>query len=1107
MEFLADLHIHSRFSRATSRDCTPSTLDLWARRKGIALLGTGDFTHRAWRKELEEMLTPDGSGLYTLKKEFRSEEAAPAGETGFIVSGEISCIYKKNGRTRKVHNVILLPGLDAAEKLSLRLEAIGNLHSDGRPILGLDSKTLLAMTLDACPEAIFIPAHIWTPHFSVLGANSGFDAIEECYEDLTSSIYAVETGLSSDPPMNWRLSQLDRFALVSNSDAHSPSKIAREANLFDTDCTYAALHAALKNNDHGAFRGTVEFFPEEGKYHLDGHRACNVRFEPLQTIAANGRCPVCGGKLTVGVLHRVEVLADRAENSVAKGPNVREFIRMTTLPHIIAASFGCGSCTRRVDDCYGRMLGELGPELDILRKVSLDDITRVAGGLIAEGVRRTRQGDLAIRAGYDGEYGVIEIFSDAQRREFLGQAALFETAPVVKKKQPRSPLPQENGEWPGKKGDHCPQFDPKTIALGLNGPQLRAVNASEGPVMVIAGPGTGKTRTLVSRIATLVTHQGVSPAAITAVTFTNKAAQEMRIRLAQLLPGDLSSALTVGTFHGICLELLRTGRQKEDCGETRRGPAVVDEAGRTAVMREILSEAGSDASAARLLREISFAKSRVTPAAKTLDALTLPLFRAYEKRLASLGALDFDDLLLRALHADEQEEACGAASNGRFSHLLIDEFQDINEVQYALVKKWSRRTGNVFVIGDPHQAIYGFRGASPEFFERFIEDFPEADPISLGINYRSSVAIVNSAASVIAPLGATKITQETINAHSNDKRPIRVVLCRTVRAEAAFIAEEINRMVGGTDMIDAHRFGNRAQEGGTRGFSDMAVLYRTHRQGAIIERALVRAGIACRIAGRDEALGAPQVSAVLAFIRFAINPDDVFSLITALEWCKAPPLIADLFAASQMRTPEELLATVDKSPAALASIGCEVFCKAVRSANDSVNSGAAPCECARALCSALSLEIDEPLERLLSIADLCADCRALINAVTLGEEADIVRSNGKRRRADAVLLSTLHASKGLEFPVVFICGATDGLLPLRDAEGVCADPDEERRLFYVGMTRAREELVITVAKERRIRGEESAQCEPSPFLADMDEKHVLHETFCPQPVVEQMSLL
>lgn len=1106
MEFMADLHIHSRFSRATSRDCTPATLDLWARRKGINLLGTGDFTHRAWRTELEEMLTPDGSGLYTLKKEFKSGEAAPAGETRFIVSGEISCIYKKNGRTRKVHNVILLPGLDAAEKLSLRLEAIGNLHSDGRPILGLDSKTLLAMTLEVCPEAIFIPAHIWTPHFSVLGANSGFDAIEECYEDLTPSIYAVETGLSSDPPMNWRLSGLDRFALVSNSDAHSPAKIAREANLFDTDCTYSALHAALRDNDRRAFRGTIEFFPEEGKYHLDGHRACDVRFEPLQTIAANGRCPVCGGRLTVGVLHRVEVLADRAENSPAKGPNVREFIRMTTLPHIIAASFGCGECTRRVDECYGRMLGELGPELDILRTVSLDDITRVAGGLIAEGVRRTRRGDLTIRAGYDGVYGVIEIFSDAQRREFMGQTALFETAHIVKKKPLRSPIPKESGDLSGKKAPEGPPFDPKTITSGLNGPQLLAVNASECPVMVIAGPGTGKTRTLVSRIAALVKHQGVSPAAITAVTFTNKAAQEMRLRLAQLLPGDLSSKLTVGTFHGICLELLRKKCQKDDGRDKSRGPAVVDEAGRLAVMREILSAQGSDVAATPILREISFAKCRVNPAAKVLDAALLPLFEAYEKRLASLGALDFDDLLLRALHTDQPEDAFNTAPGGRFSHLLIDEFQDINEVQYALVLKWGRLSGNIFVIGDPHQSIYGFRGASPQFFEKFIEDFPAVNQISLGINYRSPVAVVKSAASVIAPLGATKIKQEPLDAHSNDGRPLRVVFCRTGQEEANFVAEEINRMVGGTDMIDAHRFGSRAQEGALRGFSDMAVLYRTHRQAAVIERALVREGIACRIAGRDEALCTPQVSTVLAFMRFAMNPDDIFSLLTALEWCKAPPLIADLFAASPQRTLDELLAIVDKSPEALASMGCSAFCNAVRSVNDLINRETAPRECALELCNELSLEIDEPLERLMSIADLCVDCRALINAVTLGEEADIVRSGGKRRRGDAVLLSTLHASKGLEFPVVFICGATDGLLPLRDAEGVCADPDEERRLFYVGMTRAREELIITVAKERRIRGV-SEQCEPSPFLADMDKKYFRHETFCPQPVVEQMTLL
>ena len=286
---IADLHIHSKYSRATSHDCEAEMLDLWARRKGIGLVGTGDFTHPAWRAELLDKLQPAEDGLYTLRESLRlaDKTAGKYDAPRFVVTGEISSIYKKNGKTRKVHNLILLPGLEAAERLSQKLEAISNIHPDGRPILGLDSRDLLEITLDTCPEAVFIPAHIWTPHFSLFGAFSGFDVIEECFEDLTPHIHALETGLSSDPPMNWRLSALDSYHLVSNSDAHSPQKLGREANVLEGPLSYPALRRALETGE--GLHGTVEFYPEEGKYHLDGHRRCQCCLEPAETAALGER--------------------------------------------------------------------------------------------------------------------------------------------------------------------------------------------------------------------------------------------------------------------------------------------------------------------------------------------------------------------------------------------------------------------------------------------------------------------------------------------------------------------------------------------------------------------------------------------------------------------------------------------------------------------------------------------------------------------------------------------------------------------------------------------------------------------------------------------------
>ena len=410
MKMIADLHIHSRFSMATSKEGTPENLDFWARKKGISLIGTGDFTHPVWREELKERLVSEGNGLYRLRDEYVKEESRkfPGEGTRFVVSGEISSIYKKNGKTRKVHNVILLPGLEAADAMAQRLEKIGNIHSDGRPILGLDSHDLLEMMLDVCPEGILIPAHIWTPHFSVLGAKSGFDSVEECFEELAPYIHALETGLSSDPAMNWRISKLDRYQLVSNSDAHSPSKLGREANLLDIDCSYEGLYRAIQTGE--GLEGTVEFFPEEGKYHFDGHRKCGVSLSPVEAERLGGICPVCGKKLTMGVDHRVEQLADRAEGFVKK--DGKKYESLVPLPEVISTCMGYSAASKKVQGCFEQMLQTLGTEFDILRNVPAEDIKTCTGERLAEGIENVRTGKVKRIPGYDGEYGKIQLFAE-----------------------------------------------------------------------------------------------------------------------------------------------------------------------------------------------------------------------------------------------------------------------------------------------------------------------------------------------------------------------------------------------------------------------------------------------------------------------------------------------------------------------------------------------------------------------------------------------------------------------------------------------------------------------------------------------------------------------
>ena len=535
--YIADLHIHSKYSRATSKELEPEPLDAWARRKGIGLVGTGDFTHPAWRAELRDKLAEAEEGLYTLK-------GAGPDAPRFVITGEISSIYKKNGKVRKVHSLILLPHLEAAETLSRRLEAIGNLHSDGRPILGLDCRDLLEITLESCPDAVFIPAHIWTPHFSLFGAFSGFDTIGECFGDLTGHIHALETGLSSDPTMICRCSALDGYTLVSNSDAHSPSKLGREANLLDTGLSYRELARAIQTGE--GFHGTIEFFPEEGKYHFDGHRNCGVCLSPVEAEAAGGVCPVCGKRLTTGVLHRVEQLADRPEGYVR--PDARPFESLVPLPEVIAASEGGSATGKKVGAKYEAMLAALGPEFSILREVPLEDIRAAAGPCVAEGIRRLRAGQVERRAGFDGEYGVISLLTPGEIARFSGQISLFGLDLPVRKSKPRRELQHVLAP---EAAPAAPQPE------ALNPPQLEAVTSTAPVTAVTAGPGTGKTRTLVARIAWLVEERGVRPGEITAVTFTNQAAAEMRARLEQRLGGKRAvAAMTIGTFHAICLKLL-----------------------------------------------------------------------------------------------------------------------------------------------------------------------------------------------------------------------------------------------------------------------------------------------------------------------------------------------------------------------------------------------------------------------------------------------------------------------------------------------------------------------------------------------------------------------
>ena len=1006
--YIADLHIHSRFSRATSKDGDLPHLDWWARRKGIGLVGTGDFTHPAWRAELREQLVPAGEGLYTLREDLRLPDGAPGPAPRFVITGEISCIYKRHGKTRKVHNLILLPSLEAADELSARLEAIGNIRSDGRPILGLDSRDLLELTLETCPGVEFIPAHIWTPHFALFGAFSGFDTMEECFGDLTDHIHAVETGLSSDPPMNWRVSALDGLTLVSHSDAHSPSKLGREADLLDTGLTYPELVRAIRTGE--GFQGTVEFFPEEGKYHLDGHRNCGVCLTPAETAALGGVCPVCGKKLTIGVEHRVEALADRPAGF--RPETAKPFESLAPLPEVIAASTGASAAGKAAQALYEQMLRKLGPEFSILREVPAEDIARTAGPCVAEGIRRLRSGQVERRPGFDGEYGVISLLTPGEIARFSGQISLFGLDVPAGKPKPRREL---------KKHTVAPEAVP------------------EAPW--------------------LVEEKGVRPGEITAVTFTNQAAAEMRARLEQRLGGKRAVApMTIGTFHAICLNLL---------GDVR----LISPGEALTIAEQVLREHGKKGGGKALLQAVSRVKNGASLEDAGLDG---DLFEAYQTRLGELGALDFDDLLTEGLKKD-------VTGLRRFRHLLVDEFQDINDAQYQLVRSWSRN-GDLFVIGDPDQSIYGFRGASGRCFQRLLEDIANVKEIRLTENYRSAPAILEAALAVIArnPGG-----DRTLVPHRPAGPPVRLVQAADGFSEAVFIAKEIGRMTGGVDMLEAQVLDH---ERTVRAFSDIAVLCRTHRQLELVEKCLRHDDIPCLVTGREDFLDDPAVRGALAFFRFLLVPSDGAALETALRLLWDCP--ADLIQKAQ-----SLCQTADAlNPAALreAVRGHGILEVWLDRAEEWLPRVWA--KKPRQLVEQWGAQYgtSPALERLRNTAVFHEDFDSLWNALVLGQEADLQRAAGKNWASGAVRLMTLHGAKGLEFPAVFLAGLSAGALPL-ESPGRPADVEEERRLFFVGLTRAREELILTSAPE------------PSPFLGELPEA-VARETAGRRRDAEQLSL-
>ncbi|MBN2160836.1 MAG: UvrD-helicase domain-containing protein [Spirochaetes bacterium] len=910
--------------------------------------------------------------------------------------------------------------------MTTKLDRMANIRSDGRPILGLDSKILLEMVLDSSDRSYLIPCHIWTPWFSVLGSKSGFDSIEECYDDLSQHIFALETGLSSDPPMNRACSFLDRFTLVSNSDAHSPEKLGREANLFDAELSYDAVHIALKGG--GGFLGTIEFFPQEGKYHYDGHRKCGIKWDPLETLRHRGICPKCGKPVTRGVMYRVAELADRERAGESEGA---VFHSITQLVDLLAELLEQKSAKSvKVSKEYHRLLAGIGSEFYILLEAPFDEIQATGGEFLAEGIRRLRSCDVVIEEGYDGEFGRIKVFRPGETRSFAGSSLFGTGEPPERSCGAKSSIHFDVAEFRKLLGETAPpagapllvsglpegRADRLPAAIGLTVEQRSAVEHGEGPCMVIAGPGTGKTGILTRRISHLVKDEHVPPSSICAVTFSNRAAEEMRGRIQRLIqPRDL----TIETFHAFGLGILR-----EHCGEFGRSPdfIIADDED----IREIVSGfVRSESEVRKAVREIQAVKL----GSRTADGI-LDLFNGYNELLLKGNFVDLDDLLYLPLLLFRIRPDVIESYRRRYRWILVDEFQDINAVQYDFLKELAGGgSPNLFIIGDPDQAIYGFRGSDVRLIRRIVEDYPGTRTIRLDRSFRCPDPVLRAAAQILGREGS-------IAGRESDVK-VRIHEVETDRSEADWIARTIEKKMGGVrsfSMDSGISDGDAAEEGA--GFADFAVLCRTAFLFEAIQEAFRNHGIPYQVAGSDAFLRNEPYRSVVRSLRKI----DSGAAAEGVSEGIAGDIRGMMNKGDSVADIIKFLMVIQESP-------------------------------------------EDAIRRITAFAErFGSGYPKFFRACALRQGAD-----DRDDRAEAVSLMTIHAAKGLEFNTVFIPACEKGIMPF-ELFGKKGDDEmaEEERLFYVGVTRTIQNLYLSWSKKRVVRGRVLKQ-ERSPLLDRLEE--------------------
>lgn len=1122
MKYIADLHVHSKFSMATAKNLDLENLYIAAQLKGINVVGTGDLTHPGWIMEIKEKLEPAEEGFFKLKKKYADKcdmhvPLSCRAKVRFILSSEISSIYKKKDRTRKNHNLIFLPDLSAADIFNAKLDKIGNIKSDGRPILGIDSRDLFEILLESSEDSFLIPAHIWTPWFSMFGSKSGFDSIEQCFEDLSPEIFAVETGLSSDPEMNWKVKQLDSITLVSNSDAHSPMKLGREANIFDTDLNYFSLKSALKNKDQKKFLGTFEFYPEEGKYHMDGHRKCGVCFNPEQTIENEYICPVCQKPLTLGVMHRVAALADRKKGE--KPLKSHPFYNIVPLVEIISEIVRVGPNSKKVSNFYEKALSELGSEFAILHEIAIDRIRSFNMPLLGEAIERMRKNRIHLIPGFDGEYGKIRIFNDNERLKLLGQKTIF-NLPSYKKDCEEDGSGKEKicaqlkcyysakslgGQTDKLSGQN--ESGRKEMSNLLNKEQNSAVKHEGTPLMIVAGPGTGKTFTLTQKIAYLLRKKDVAPENMLAVTFTVKAAEEMEERLASVFDDSLSLPLCT-TFHSLCFQMLN--RLKKE------SISIIDDINRERLVYFAAKQnEGNDLKKTMkhkdLVEMIALVKQKLCVASdieqisdlvdKKRIIYFLSVYRTYNQLLKTNNMLDYEDIIAEVVKLFDTNEVFGKKYREKYTHIFVDEYQDLNAGQYRIVKALSPEGKNLCVIGDPDQSIYGFRGSDVKYFNRFKKDYPNASIIRLKKNYRSTQTILDASFQVLKKKPDNEGLARVYSDISGHKF-ISIMETATEKGEAVAVGKEIEKLVGGTGFHSID-FGKTDQDINKIkpdiSFADVAVLYRTHSQGEIISDVLLAAGIPCSISNKNRLLGNGKALDLMSFFRIIESAGTYadFERIVKRFFSGIGQKAIGLFT---LWGYENKFALND----ALLNVQRFPIKDMTRSMQLKINDAAKKLLLMRNTTTGLTVE--KKLQYIIDNTDLgvfakkdlqtedalksimmhsksfAVNSDDFLAQMALKSDADMYEHDSEK-----VSLMTLHASKGLEFPVVFITGCEEGIIPYRmnEKDATASYIDEEKRLFFVGMTRAKSLLYLSFANRRRVFGKMVRQT-ISPFVLNIE---------------------